>query len=287
MCSYLHDFDHCAGAPDAVICIASALCGQSATGRSYQHKNCQRRAKRAPGRQGRATKTDSVRSSRYEPFPRVSSRRLHSQLRIPAPRSASPCWRRPRAVVCAASGAAARRTQCAASASRCEIAHIQRFEPDSSCFRVGCTASCVSPPRARPRRVGGDRGHSFAPLAVLLRGVLIAPPLLLGAKSRIFIGSSPIPRVSASAAQPVAHPRPALGLAVLAVTEGIRLRRWWCCRNAYSLRCLFFSVPNRADSAGTSPIPRVSAPAARPAVHSRPALGLAVLAATEGIRLRR
>ena len=168
--------------------------------------------------------------------------------------------------------------------TRCVLAGTNRF---LAFPRVGCTASCVSPPRARPRRVGGDRGHSFAPLAVLLRGVLIAPPLLLGAKSRIFIGSSPIPRVSASAAQPVAHPRPALGLAVLAVTEGIRLRRWWCCRNAYSLRCLFFSVPNRADSAGTSPIPRVSAPAARPAVHSRPALGLAVLAATEGIRLRR
>ena len=100
-----------------------------------------------------------------------------------------------------------------------------RYEPVSSCFRVGCTARSAFPPRAWPRLVGGDRGHSFAPLMVLPRRVLTALHLLLGAKSHRISGTSPIPRVSASAAQPVVHSRPALGLALLAATEGIRLRR--------------------------------------------------------------
>ena len=82
--------------------------------------------------------------------------------------------------------------------------------------RVGCTASCTLSLSARPRLVGGDRGHSFAPLAVLPRRVLTALPLLLGAKSRIFSCCEPdSSRFLASAAQPVAHPRPALGLAML------------------------------------------------------------------------
>jgi hypothetical protein len=52
--------------------------------------------------------------------------------------------------------------------------------------RVGCIASSAFPPRAWPCFVGRDQGHSFAPPAVLLRCVLTALHLLLGAKSRRF-----------------------------------------------------------------------------------------------------
>ena len=53
--------------------------------------------------------------------------------------------------------------------------------------RVGCAASSAFSRRARPVRVSGDRGHSFAPSAVSRRRVLTALPLRFCVKSRVAI----------------------------------------------------------------------------------------------------
>ena len=89
--------------------------------------------------------------------------------------------------------------------------------------------------------------------------------------------------VSASAVHPATHPRTALGLAVLAATKSIQLRRAAATRTRRA--ALLFGAKSRGFS-GTSQVPRVSVPAARPAVHSRSALDHALLAAIEGIHLR-
>ena len=159
------------------------------------------------------------------PFPRVSSRRPRGQQRISAARSARPCERQSRAVVCAPGGVAVTRTHCTASASVCQFAQFQRARARILAFpRVGHAVSSAFPPRARPGGVSGSRWHSFAPLVVSLRLVLTALPLHPSANSHSFSGYEPVSsRFLASATRSAALFDVALAFSILDTIESTHL----------------------------------------------------------------